>query len=124
MTSSSSSILTNPLLAQPVTEKLTKLNHALWHAQVRAVICGTRLLGFITGDSKAPPSKIMQKDTIGKKVEVLNLEYEDWEATNQQVLSYLLSSLSKDILTQVSSATTAAEAWKEIQGMFASQTRA
>jgi hypothetical protein len=122
--SSSSSILTNPLLAQPVTEKLTKINHALWHAQVRAVICGARLLGFITGDSKAPPSKIMQKDTIGKKVEVLNLEYEDWEATNQQVLSYLLSSLSKDILTQVSSATTAAEAWKEIQGMFASQTRA
>jgi hypothetical protein len=124
MMSSSSSILTNPLLAQPVTEKLTKINHALWHAQVRAVICGARLLGFITGDSKAPPSKIMQKDTIGKKVEVLNLEYEDWEATNQQVLSYLLSSLSKDILTQVSSATTAAEAWKEIQGMFASQTRA
>jgi hypothetical protein len=124
MMSSSSSILTNPLLAQPVTEKLTKINHALWHAQVRAVIFGARLLGFITGDSKAPPSKIMQKDTIGKKVEVLNLEYEDWEATNQQVLSYLLSSLSKDILTQVSSATTAAEAWKEIQGMFASQTRA
>jgi hypothetical protein len=96
---SSSSTLTNPLPAQPVTEKLTKLNHALWHAQVRAAIRGARLFGFLTGDSKAPPSKIMQKDTNGKEVEVLNPEYEDWEATNQQVLSYLLSSLSKEILT-------------------------
>jgi hypothetical protein len=97
--SSSSSTSTNPLLAQPVIEKLTKLNHALWHAQVRAAICGARLLGFFTSDSKVPPSKIMQKDTNGKEVEVLNPEYEDWEATNQQVLSYLLSSLSKEILT-------------------------
>jgi hypothetical protein len=32
--------------------------------------------------------------------------------------------LSKEILTQVSSATTAVEVWKEIQGMFASQMRA
>jgi hypothetical protein len=124
MASSPSSTSTNPLLAQPVTKKLTKLNHALWHAQVRAAIHGARLLGFLTGDSKAPPSKIMQKDTNGNEVEVLNLEYEDWKATDQQVLSYLLSSLSKEILTQVSYATTVAEAWKEIQGMFASQTRA
>jgi hypothetical protein len=68
------------------------------------------LLGFLTGDSKAPPSKIMQKDINGNEVEVLNPEYEDWEATDQQVLSYLLSSLSKEILTQVSSVTIAAEA--------------
>jgi hypothetical protein len=101
---------TNPLLAQPVTEKLMKLNHALWHAQVRAAIHGARLLGFLTGDFKTPPSKIMQKDTNGKEVKVLNPKYEDWEATDQQVLSYLLSSLSKEILAQVSSATTTAEA--------------
>jgi hypothetical protein len=95
MASSSSSTSTNPLLAQPVTEKLTKLNHLLWHAQAKAAIRGTRLLGFLTGDFKASPSKIMQKDPNGKEVEVLNPEYEDWEATDQQVLSYLLSSLSK-----------------------------
>jgi hypothetical protein len=110
MASISSSTSTNPLLAQPVTEKLMKLNHALWHAQVRGAIRGARVLGFLTGDSKVPPSKIMQKDTNCKEVEVLNPEYEDWEATDQQVLSYLLSSLSKQILTQVSSTTTAAEA--------------
>jgi hypothetical protein len=43
--------------------------------------------------------------------------------TDQHVLSYLLASLSKEILQQVALCTTAAAAWKEIQSMFASQTR-
>jgi hypothetical protein len=77
MTSSPSSTAENTLLAQSVSEKLTKLNHALWQAQVRATICGARLLGFLTSDSKAPPSKIMQKDTDAKEIEVLNPEHED-----------------------------------------------
>jgi hypothetical protein len=124
MASSSSTITANPLLTQSVSKKLTKLNHALWQAQVKAAIHGARLLGFLTSDSKAPLSKILQRDTDGKEVKVPNPEPEDWDVTDQQVLSYLLSSLSKKILTQVSSATTATEAWKEIQGMFASQIRA
>jgi hypothetical protein len=118
----SSSTTTNPLLAHPVTEKLNKLNHALWHAQVRAAIRGARLLGFLTAETKAPPANLTQKGADGKDTEIP--EYEDWEASGQQPLSYLLSSLSKEILIQVSSAKTAAEAWNEIQGMFASQTRA
>jgi hypothetical protein len=43
MAVSSSPTSTNHLPAQTVSEKLTKLNHALWHAQVRAAICGTLL---------------------------------------------------------------------------------
>jgi hypothetical protein len=78
--------------------------------QVKAAIRGARLLGFLTGESKALPSKIIQKDANGKAFEVLNSDHDDWEATNQQVLSYLLSSMSKEILIQVSSAMTAAQA--------------
>jgi hypothetical protein len=120
----SSSTTTNPLLAHPVTKKLTKLNHALWHAQVEATIHGAHLLGFLTRETKAPSANLTQKGADGKDTEILNPEYEDWEASDQHVLSYLLSSLSKEILIQVSFAKTAAEAWNEIQGIFASQTRA
>jgi hypothetical protein len=35
---SSSFNIVNPLLSQPVSEKLTKSNHVLWNAQVRATI--------------------------------------------------------------------------------------
>lgn len=42
-------------------------------------------------------------------------------AIDQQVLGYLLSFLSKEILTQVVTMKTAAQAWRAIEDMFASQ---
>jgi hypothetical protein len=95
---SSSSNIVNSLLGQAVSEKLTKSNHVLWNAQVRATIRGERLIGFLTGDAKAPDEKIKSKGADVHEVEVPNPYYENWEATDQQVLSYLLASLSKDIL--------------------------
>jgi hypothetical protein len=50
---------------------------------------------------------------------IKNPDFEDWDATDQQVLSYLLGSLSNDILVQVSSCNTATEAFAMIQGMYA-----
>jgi hypothetical protein len=64
---SSSSTPSNPLLAQP-TEKLAKINHALWFAQVHAVIRGAKLLGYLTGDSRAPPATIPKLGADDKEV--------------------------------------------------------
>jgi hypothetical protein len=64
---SSSSTPLNPLLAQP-TEKLAKTNHALWFAQVRAAIRGAKLLGYLTGDSRAPPATILKLGADDKEV--------------------------------------------------------
>jgi hypothetical protein len=55
--------------------------------------------------------------------QVPNPDYEQWEATDQQVLNYLLSSLSCDILVQVVPADTARDAWVAIDNYFASQSR-
>jgi len=107
---SSSSAPANSPLGQPVSEKLTRSNYALWLAQVRAAIRGARLMGYLTSAAKAPPAKITRKASDGKEETVLNPALEDWEATDQQVLSYLLSSISKEVLMQVTMCTTAAEA--------------
>jgi hypothetical protein len=64
---SSSSTPSNPLLTQP-TEKLAKTNHALWFAQVRAAIRGAKLLGYLTGDSRAPPATIPKLGADDKEV--------------------------------------------------------
>lgn len=122
MASSSSSTPINPLLGQSVTEKLTRSNHALWKAQNRAAVRGARMQGFLTGATKAPPEEITTKRADGKEIVVPNTDLEDWEAKDQQVLRYLLSSLSNDVLTAVSSSATAAEAWKGIEEMFGLQT--
>jgi hypothetical protein len=52
---------------------------------------------------------------------VLNHDYEAWVAKDQQVLNYQLSSLTRDILSQVvTTAETVVAAWAAIQGMFVS----
>lgn len=120
---SSFTFLASMLIGQPVAEKLTKTNHKMWKAQVRVVMRGARLIGHLTSEAKQPVAEITITDGDKEKKE-LNLAFEEWEARDQQVLSYLLSSLSKDILSQASSASTAAEAWAVIEEIFASRSRA
>ena len=71
----------------------------------------------------APETHLITK-TDGKDVKTPNPAYDEWEAADQQVLNFLLTSLSKEVMIQVSSYETAAAAWKIIKEAFASQTRA
>jgi len=52
-----------------------------------------------------------------------NPEYESWYAKDQQIFNYLLSSVSKEVMVQISTCITSAEVWKAIQDMTASQSR-
>jgi hypothetical protein len=74
----------------------------------------------------APPTQIeRKKGEKGDKVMVVtNPAYQEWFATDQQVLGFLFSSLSCDVLTQVATSKTARDAWRAIESMFMSQTRA
>ena len=71
----------------------------------------------------APETHLITK-TDGKDVKTPNPAYEEWEAADQQVLNFLLTSLSKDVMIQVSACETTATAWKIIEETFTSQTRA
>jgi hypothetical protein len=125
MASSSSS--SNPLLDVQVTEKLTHQNHGMWSAQVLAILRGARLERYVNVKVVAPPEEIDEKKgdvNNSAPVKVSNPAYEEWFATDQQVLGFLLTSLSRDILAQVAAARTSPEAWKTITDMFASHTRA
>jgi hypothetical protein len=53
-----------------------------------------------------------------------NREHEDWGAADQQVLSFLLASVTKEIMVRVTTAKTAAGAWKILEEQLASHTRA
>lgn len=123
MASSSSTAATNPFQGHPISEKLGKANHALWKVQVSAAVRGARLQGHLTGATKRPPAEIaVTKDGATKKEP--NPAHEDWEATDQQVLGYLLSSLTREVLMQVATCDTAAEVWSAIEQMYSTHTRA
>uniref|UniRef100_J3L176 Retrotransposon Copia-like N-terminal domain-containing protein n=1 Tax=Oryza brachyantha TaxID=4533 RepID=J3L176_ORYBR len=77
----------NPLVGQPVSEKLGKTNHAVWKAQVLATVRGARLEGHLTGDDE-PPVVVLQTKDGEKETVVSNPEYDEWIATDQQNSSF------------------------------------
>jgi hypothetical protein len=90
-----------------VTEKLTRGNYGMWHAQVSSTLKGAQLTGFIKSTAK-PPAEFLEADDAAaakaamKQVDPLpNPEYKKWVAKDSQVLSYLFSFLSKEIFSQV-----------------------
>ncbi|CAO2206282.1 unnamed protein product [Urochloa humidicola] len=107
-------------LGYPVTEKLTRNNHPLWKAQVQSALKGTQVAHFLSSTDVIPPATIA-KTADKPEEQVPNPDHEAWVAKDQQILNYLLSSLSRDILIQVASLLTSAAVWSAIEGMFASQ---
>lgn len=55
---------------------------------------------------------------------VSNPAYKAWFAQDLQVLGFLFSSLTREILQQVAGATTAAQAWSMIGDMFSTKSKA
>jgi hypothetical protein len=94
----------------PVTEKLSKNNLGLWKLQVLPAIRGALMEGFLDGSTVAPSKEIDVKHG-DKTVKEVNPEYASWVARDQQVLSYLLSNMTRDVMAQVAMAKTAAELW-------------
>ncbi|KAK1669758.1 hypothetical protein QYE76_057917 [Lolium multiflorum] len=116
--------MSSPLPSQGTSEKLTRDNFLLWETQVLPAIRGARLMGFLDGTNKAPADKITVDDSDGKgRTEVSNPEYENWVQTYQQVLHYLLASLSKEILVSCIGMRTASAVWLAIKTMFAAKSR-
>ena len=121
---SSSTTTVNPLMGIVISEKLSKTNHSMWKAQILAAVRGSRLVGYLTGANAAPPEQIDGKDASGNDTKVVNPAYDVWFATDQQVLSFVLGSLGREVLAQVAAKETAAELWSAIEAMYSSQNRA
>jgi hypothetical protein len=87
--------------------------HSSWHS----------LEGFVTGKKKAAAVEIQEKagDTT---TTIVNPEYVDWLAADQQVLSFTLASVTKEVLVRIATVKTPADAWKILEEHLASQTRA
>ena len=102
MASSSSS---TPTLGHLVTEKLSKNNYAIWKIQVLPAVRAAHLAGYLDGTSVAPAAEIEDKE--GKKP--MNPAYAAWVTKDQNLLSYLLSTLSRYALAEVSTCAMAAQ---------------
>jgi hypothetical protein len=92
-------------------------------AAILAATRGLCLEGHLNGNSPAPSTETDGK--VGDKTtKVPNLAYDEWYSKDQQVLSFVLGSLGREVLSQVISKVIAVDAWTAIENMFLSQTRA
>lgn len=110
-------------LGAPPAKKLTKGNFLLWKAQVMPALRGAQVTGLLDGTDAAPPKTEEQQQSDKTTVTVPNPLYAPWLSKDQQVLSYLLNSLSKEILAQVVSKENTFDLWTAIITMFASQSQ-
>jgi hypothetical protein len=110
-------------LGTPPAQPLTRNNYLPWKALVFPAFRGADVLGLFDGTDSAPPKTLDSEDADKNKVKVPNPAYSAWLARDQQVLRFLLNSLSPDILSHVLDVHSTAEAWKTITSMFASASR-
>jgi hypothetical protein len=121
MASSSSNPPIN--LGLPPRELLTRENHPIWRSQVLPAIHGAQLVDLLDGTDVAPSTQIelipadKTTDTAAKMGP--NPAYAFWLSRDQIILSYLLQSLSREILPHVHRTEHIAGVWQAIEEMFA-----
>jgi hypothetical protein len=71
----------------------------------------------------ASAADLVDSETDKDKKEIFK-EYLRWTALEQQVLGFLMSSMTKEIMGQVSSYTTPREVWSVLEKTYASQSAA
>ena len=83
------------------------------------------MASFLNTEQPPPPTTIEVTGDDGKtKTKAPNPEFGVWYARDQQVFSYLLTTLPREMAVQVATCHTAAELWNTVQGMLTSHTRA
>ena len=108
-------------LGSPPSERLARGNFILWKTQVLLALRGAQVTGLLDNTNAALPR--MVEVTKADKTTTLepNPMYGPWIAKDQQVLSYLLNSMSPEILAQVVGKDSTFELWTTVTNLFASQ---
>lgn len=107
--------------SHPISSKLNHENFLVWRKQVLATICGHRLHQFLFDSSSSPPWFLSRSD---EEACIINQAFLEWEQQDQLILSWMLASVSDDILTRLVNCDSSAAVWKTLDVYFAAQVRA
>ena len=110
-------------LGDPPSDKLNQDNFLFWKAQVLPTLRGAQVTGLLDGSEVKPEKTLEVEDEEKKKKTVPNPAYTAWIARDQQVVSFLLKSMTKDVLAHVLELETAEEIWAAITAMFSTASR-
>jgi hypothetical protein len=92
-----------------VSEKLIRDNYMLWKAQVLPTVRGAQLMGYLDGTLEVPSKTVEIEKSDKTKQTIPNEAYSTWVAKDQQLLAFLLNSITKEVLPAVSTLGTSRE---------------
>ncbi|KAH0722041.1 hypothetical protein KY289_005085 [Solanum tuberosum] len=79
-------------------------NYGIWSRSIRIALLGKRKYGFVTGAC----TRALYKDEL----------HEQWETCNAIVLSWLMNTVSEDLLSGIVYATTAFSVWADLKEQY------
>lgn len=124
MAASSSSCVqtkTTPLLSslnQIGSVKLDRTNFRLWNSLVLPALRGHRMEGFVLGIKTCPPEFIT--DELGIRI---HPEFDEWMATDATIFSWLLSTMTADVASQLLHCKTSAQLWKAVNDLMSAHSK-
>ncbi|KAH9659677.1 hypothetical protein KPL70_023950 [Citrus sinensis] len=106
--------------------KLDRTNYTIWKQQVLSSIRGNGLENYIDESKLCPdqflPNRSRSGEASGEGCE--NPDYVAWKRQDQLLLSWIMSSMSLEILSLVVSSQTSLELWKKLEKQFGSESMA
>ena len=119
----SSFTFTNPI-------KLDRSNYTIWKSQILSTIRANGLESLLDGTRKCPNQFHNQEEASLSSDRVIvaepqeNPEFNNWKRQDQLLLSWLMSSISVEILSLVVNSNSSNELWTNIEEQFRSETGA
>lgn len=119
---SASLMTTSSSFANAITCRLTRTNFLLWKAQVVPILRGIQLFGYLDGTTPMPLATVTEGTGATVRQED-NPARSAWIIQDQAILGGLLSSMTEDVLPQLTCINTSAEVWRTLHTMFSTQHR-
>ncbi|KAK4253452.1 hypothetical protein QN277_010122 [Acacia crassicarpa] len=107
-------------LNQTGSIKLDRSNFLLWKSLVLPALRGHRVDGYVLGTKICPPQYIPNEPATNASI---NPDFEDWIATDQIILSWLLSTMTVGIASQILHCTSSCELWKAVTDLMSAHSR-
>lgn len=102
------------------TVKLNDDNFLLWRLQVLTALQGHGLEKFIDPDAEIPAEVIRSAEESSSTL-IMNPEFTNWKRQDKLITSWLLGSMSEEILSQMLECETAKEVWIILDNIFSSR---
>ena len=111
-----------PSTLAPVQIKLDRSNYIFWKSQILPAARAHDLETFLLG-TKSKPSEAIT-DLANPTISLINSDYTSWSKIDYFVMSWLLSSISEQMLRHVVHSHSLAEVWAILEKLFFTKSKA